>query len=121
MNRGKVRATGNELIDSVRDVFPNGSEIETLMDGSRLSFVCSICWKLRTDLARPNKPSKIILIEIPYEVIEDSNYNENKLKVNAKFKKFIVTKYEDFNPDHNEPRDKSPPNEIWVVFSNILL
>ena len=121
MDNDSLRAIGDELIGSIRGVFPNGAEIETCMDGSRLSFVCTVYWKLGDDISRPNKPSKIILIIISYEAIEDSDYHQHEQAVKDKLREFIKTKYKDFNPNHNEPRENSPPNEEWIVVSNILL
>jgi hypothetical protein len=84
MDDEKIHAIGNELIDSIRDIFPKESKIESFMDGSRLSFVCSLYWKLGNDASRPNKPSKIILIIISYEAIEDSNYEQRQQVVKDK-------------------------------------
>lgn len=121
MNNTEMCSIGNELIDTVRDVFPKEAEIETFMDGSQLSFVCSVYWKLGNDANRPNKPSKIILIIISYETINDVNYKQRKQEVQNKFKHFIETQYNNFNPDHQSPREKAPPNETWAITTNILL
>lgn len=120
MNDKELLAIGNELISSMNGIFPPEANFETFLDHSRLSFACSIYWKLGNDRNRPNKPSKIIIILISYEAIEDSNYQKRDREVQDKFRSFIDAKYKTFNPDHNEPREKSPPNEEWIVVSNIL-
>lgn len=110
---------GRELINSVLHMFPPLAEEApktTMLNGD---FHAIIYWKINNDPNRPNKPSCRIRIIIPHEAINDVHYEQNKDKVKIKFSKFIETKLQNFNPDHNEPVS-SPPIEEWLVESIYL-
>jgi hypothetical protein len=120
MNDRQLLAISDELIAFVKELFPKHAEFNSWMDHSKWAYICNICWKLNSDKDRPNKPSRIILVIISREAIEDSNYENRKQIVQEKFKAIIQEKYKLFNADHDIPRYQSPPTEEWLVDSNSL-
>ena len=120
MNNQQLVSIGNELITSVKGIFPQNAEFECHYDSTRLAFVCTVYWKLNNDDRRPNKPSRIIVIVVSSESIEDSGYEKRKSIVHERFKTFIQAKYNQFTPNHDEPYGKPPPTEEWLIDNNLL-
>lgn len=120
MNDCELLVIGDELITSVKELFPKHAEFNSWIDHSKWAYICNVCWKLNNDKNRPNKPSRIILVNIPREAIEDSNYENRKQILQERFKAIIQEKYKSFNPEHNIPRYQSPPTEEWLVNNNTL-
>jgi len=121
MNNNQLLSIGDKLIASVKELFPKHAEFNSWVDHSRSAYVCNISWKLNNDVNRPNKPSRIILVIISREAIEDCNYENREQIIKEKFKDIIQKKYKSFDPDHDVSRYQSPPTEEWFVDSNILI
>ncbi len=111
-----------QFVDLIKDVFPNHAEFNTWCDGSRMSCICRICWKLNDDKSRPNKPSKIILIVISHEALDDYNDGSTNEQQDAqeRFKEFIKKKYSNFDPNHDTPKYQTPPTEEWLVITSLI-
>jgi len=120
MSNQQILSIGDDLIVTAKDLFPQHAEIDSRYDFDRLAFVCTIHWKLNNDDSRPNKTSRIILIVIPREVLEDTHYERRKQIVRERFKRYLEKKTPLFNPDHNELYGNPPPVEEWLVVNNLL-
>lgn len=120
MNNHQLLVIGDELIASVKELFPKHAEFNSQIDHSKHAYICSIYWKLNNDKDRPNKPSRIILVTISREAIEDSDYENRKQIIQERFKAVIAAKYKSFNPEHDIPRYQSPPTEEWLIENNSL-
>lgn len=118
LNNQQMLFIGNELIAAVKNIFPQHAEFESRY--SSWAFESTIFWKLNNSANRPNKPSRIILIIIPKEAIMDANYEQRKLAVHEQFKKYIQSRYDKFNPNHEEAPDQAPPVEKWLITHDIL-
>lgn len=115
MDDQKWLSIGDELIKSVKDKFPLYAEISSIIDRDRRGYVARIHWRLGSDKERPNKSSRIILVIISGEAIDDSHYDSRRNEVHAKFEKFIDSKIKQFNPEHDESYNKLPPVDEWLV------
>jgi|GEM_PF-1252232 hypothetical protein len=120
MDQGKWKAIGDQLLESVKDRFPSHTEYGSTIDHGRYAYLANIHWKLNTDKNRPNKTSRIILIVISGEAIEDSDYDKRCNLVQERFKKFISEKMKYFNAEHGESYGKVPPVEEWYVDTGTL-
>lgn len=120
MNQEKWKAIGDELLESIKDMFPPHAEFSSIVDHGRYSYLANIHWKLNNDNKRPNKPSRIILIVISGEALEDSDYNNRSNLVQERFKKFICDKVKHHNAEHDEPYGDAPPVEEWLVDTRLL-
>ena len=107
----------NQLIDLIKGIFPGQANFYTWYDSSKLSCLCRISWKLNDDSKRPNKTSKIILLIISQEAIDDYRDSTPLKQQEAQkfFKNFIQNKYNQFDPNHDVPKNQSPPTEEWLV------
>lgn len=105
-----------ELKNIIKDIFPENAELKCY------DIDIVISWKLNNDKNRPNKRSKTIKIIITEEFFEDYRDNtEDKQKAAREgFKKYIKTKYENFEPDHDEQKYQPPPMEEWVQLTSDL-
>jgi len=115
MNDHQLLDVCEQLIAVIKDLFPEHAEFNSWIDHSRYACISRISWKLNNDENRPNKLSRIILVIIPCESIEDSDYKNRKQIVQERFKSFIQKKYVKFNPDHDVSRYKPPPTEEWLI------
>ena len=115
MNDNQLLAISEELVDAIKESFPSHAEFNFWVDHLRDACIIRICWKLNNDKDRPNKFSRIILIVISREAIEDSDYKNRKQLVLEKFKSFIQENYKSFIPNHDAPRYQSPPTEEWLL------
>src|SRR5690606_24396629 len=101
MDKSEIIKIGDDLIESVKDIFPADAEYDSRFDGMRGGYVSRINWKLNNDETRPNKPARIILIIISEEAVDDSDYWNHRLDVQQKFYKEIKQRYVSFVPVHN--------------------
>ncbi len=120
MDQGKWKAIGDQLLDSIKDMFPLHAEYSSIIDHGRYGYLANIHWKLNNDINRPNKSSRIILIVILGEALEDSDYDHRSNLVQERFKRFISDKLKHHNAEHDEPYGKAPPIDEWIV-DNICL
>lgn len=120
MDEQKWLSIGDELINSVKDQFPSHAVFSSTVDHLRHSYAANIYWKLGNDRARPNKPSRIIQVIISGEAIDDSQYDSRRDNMRERFVKYITSKNNQFNPEHDEPYGKSPPVEEWLVDNTVL-
>lgn len=120
MDETKWLSIGDKLVESVKEKFPSHAEYSSIIDHRRYGYLANIHWKLNNDKNRPNKPSRIILIVISGEAIEDSDYDKRHAVVQERFQKFINEKVKHFNPEHDEPYGKAPPIEEWIVDTGLL-
>jgi hypothetical protein len=104
----------NQLIESIKDIFPKHAKLRCNYDGHRTCYICLIDWKLN----RLNKRSKLIRIVITEEALDDySDSLPAKQKEAQKFfKKHIESKYKQFDPNHE---DQIQPND-WLVTTDII-
>lgn len=120
MDEQKWLSIGDELINSVKDQFPSHAEFSSIVNPLRHSFVANIHWKLGNDRARPNKSSRIMQVIISDEVIDDSQYDSCQVNVKERFVKYITSKNNQFNLEHDEQYGNSPPVEEWLVDNAVL-
>lgn len=80
-----------------------------------LSF--SISWKLKNDLARPNKRSRYIILVIPEEYLEDYRDGSQHERVarETRIIEFVKERLKQFNPDHTTPYGQPVPEEKWIL------
>lgn len=97
-----------ECIVILRTAFPVDADIK-IVPNDDLKY--AIDWLLHTDRNRPNKHSRLITFIIPCEIIDDcSDFSEVKENLEI----FIKGKLHYFDPNHDHPKDVSPPNEKWI-------
>lgn len=108
----KLFSIFQQLIDLIKDIFPNDAIFKNSTDYLKWEFNSLIIWKLKNDPTRPNKPSKRVFIIIPMEVVDDIDYDKHKQEVDTKFHSCIKIKFNQFNPDHNQ---RTPPIEEWYI------
>lgn len=83
MDTQKWLSIGTELIGSVKNQFPSHADYEPRIDNG--NFVCRINWKLNNDINRPSKRSRIILVRISNEALEDADYDNNQAILHERF------------------------------------
>ena len=107
----------NEIELIIRQVVPKQAEIEELPSSGFNFLIYRVCWNLGDDPARPHKKSKMISVEVPYEMIQDlPNMPATKrAQVSGRVLEFLASKYAVFEPSHNVGRDKSQPVERWII------
>lgn len=99
---------------NITPIFPTKAEFRYL-ENPPVNHIIRVSWFLENDKSRPNKRSRLIVIRIPYETIEDypDESEEDRNRADNRFESFIRAKFKNFNPDHDEPKGKSPEPEIW--------
>lgn len=82
----------------------------------------AVSWKLGSDPERPNKRSKTILLVVPREVVDDylNKPEQQRKRDDDRLDTYIQRRLEIFDPDHTHTRDVPPPEEMWLVDSNVL-
>lgn len=88
-------------------------------DGFRLAF----SWKLEPDPERPKKLSRILLVTITYDALENfldagKEYRPGMIET---MKRFLSAGMEEFDPDHDESDDAPPPNMKIDITGNELI
>lgn len=101
----------------IRQVAPGHAEIEVLPSSGFNGATYRVCWNLNDDPERPNKKSKTIVVQVPYEMVQDlPNFSATRHdEVTSRLLRFLGMKYASFDPRHNEDRNTPPPVEHWVV------
>ncbi len=122
MNKQALVSLGDDLISNIKDLFPESSEFESQYNSNKRAFECTIYWHLNNDEARPQKLSRIILIVISNEALEEfHSRGKGKQKIaQEKFERYIKEKLKLFSPDHNESSRHAPPVEEWLIDNNLL-
>jgi hypothetical protein len=79
-------------------------------------------WHLRTDPARPNKRSKVILVRITREAISDyaNGDDEQRRQTDALLKGFLRTKLAALDPEPTAPAHIVSTPEEWLVETGII-
>jgi hypothetical protein len=107
----------DKFINTVKTIYPRHAEI-TKKEPSKIR----ICWNLNpNDSERPNKKSKIILIEFSREFIDDYNaMNQNdKSRKDVAVTQVVTNHYSSFDPNHTATAHETPPIEIININTNI--
>lgn len=110
------------LLEIVKKILPTHASYQNQLgeSGDQISL---INWKLGNDPERPHKRSKRIKLIIEEEAIDDllECDNPNAFKIAEKrLETFIRNKMSVFNPDHNNQRNSTEPEEIWIISTHIL-
>jgi hypothetical protein len=96
-------------IELIRPIFPSGAIIGA---DENNAVILRIDWFLGNDQKRQNRRSRLIIIVVSREAIEDCQDFD---KAGLKFQKIIEKKFSTFNPDHNHSILVRPPAEKWVI------
>jgi len=113
----------NHWNNLIRPLFKDAFSFETRVVGNNYkNFEIEVFWIINNDSSRPNKPSKTLRIVIPWETIID--YHEKAVHLqdlaDEKIIKFISSNLKNFEPNHNNPRNMQPPEEVWIVTTEVL-
>jgi hypothetical protein len=81
-----------------------------------------VAWALDTgDIVRPQKASKTLWIIIPWEtIIEYQGKQERQESADEKIIQFIKKNLENFDPNHDKPRNVEPPIVELIVPKEII-
>ncbi len=111
----------DQILQAIRARIPSIAEIRVIPGINSLGF--GVSWKLNDDPERPNKMSKTVSICVSHEAAEDfANASAaNQDAAYMRVSEFLSEKLSHFDPQHNAPRRESPPNEKWVITSEIVL
>lgn len=101
-------------ISILRPIFPSNARI---IKEKGNDITIKIDWKLDNDPSRPNRRSRLIRLVISEEAIEDCHDYE---EAGHRLKQIVERRYAEFNPDHDNPREKGPPSEEWLITTNDL-
>ncbi len=103
-------------IKNITPIFPAKAEFRYL-ENPPVGHIIRVNWLLENDPNRPNQRSRSIEIRIHYEPIEDypGESEEDRNRADNRFESFIRARFENFNPDHDKPKGKSPEPEIWEI------
>ena len=96
-------------------LFPKEAECTRVTAQGGLSF--SVSWKLKNDSARPNKRSRLIILVIPEEFLEDycdGSQHECGAR-ETRITEYVRERLKQFNPDHTTPYGQPVPQEEWVL------
>ena len=104
----------------LKPLFPDGSEFK--VHEASPDFKATISWKLGTDRSRPNKRSKVIVVVVSAEAVDDYRNKPagRQHSDDEKLKRFIQAQLAKHDPNHNNAQDVPPPEVQWVAGSNIL-
>ena len=110
-----------EILQAIRAAMPPHAEIQ-VVHGTGV-FNVEVSWKLNDDPERPNKRSKTISILVSHEAAEDfaSASSVDQRVAYARVAAFLTAKIATFHPQHNVPKNETPPVEQWVISSAVLL
>ncbi len=114
------KALYKHWLEIICSLLPNKASISSTDHSEK--FVASISWELDNDPERPHKRSRILVIEIPQETVEDYK-NKSVAKQKADDKKLaqqIKELLQDFNPDHDAPIGQEAPEKRLVIGNAIL-
>jgi len=104
----------------IRPLFPTNAWIAShLSEGDH---VIDIDWRLENDPHQPSKRSRKIQIIIQEEAVDDyldKNKAERELS-DIKMKKWILERYNQFNPDHDARISRSVSTDKWRVSRDVL-
>jgi len=96
-------------------LFPKEASFRSDASSDGLCFMVN--WKLKNDSSRPNKRSKLILIRISQETIED--YGDGDQLTREDMEKRIMDRVkahlDNFDPDHNTSYGHPEPEEYWYL------
>jgi hypothetical protein len=104
----------------LKKVFPPEAEFEFYTKDSDLHV--SVSWTLKGVPSRPFKQSRIIVLRIPRESLDDYLYVDSPTRRRAEKQliAFAKKKLETFNPQHSEPAGRVPPEEWWDVGRSVF-
>ena len=105
------------LTQIVSSVMPSNAEIR--VNPQTAYYQAGISWKLNNDPERPNKESKVIILNVSYEVLQaipNLSGAEQQGALN-RINIFLKEKLKSFNPDHNEPHGAPAPTVTWEINS----
>lgn len=111
----------DQILQAIRAAMPGSAEIRVIPGINSLNV--GVSWKLNDDPERPNKMSKTISICVSHDAAEDfaSASAANQGAAYRRVSEFLSAKLAQFDPQHNVPRDESPPVEKWVITSAVVL
>lgn len=107
----------DEIETLIRQVVPVHAEIDAMLSSGLNGATYRVSWNLNDDPERPNKKSKTIAVDLPYEMVQDMpNFSATKHdQVAIRLLHFLAAKYASFDPNHNADRSTPPPVEHWIV------
>lgn len=113
---------GNEIFNSIKNIFPEHAEFACKSKFDTKNYAMRIDWELRNNPTHPNKPSKIILIELTTEALKDYQTlsQENKQKAQERLYNIIAKNFKNFTPEHEMSINETPPIEIWLITTKSL-
>jgi hypothetical protein len=91
--------------------------------------IFKISWELRTDRARQGKRSKLIVLKISAEAMNEyeeaiNEYKEGNRKrreqYDSKLRKFIEANLYKHDSEHNQPIGRPTPEVQWLVSTDVL-
>jgi len=109
-----------QILQAVTEVMP--PNVEVRVEPGRKEFKVRVSWKLNDDPERPNKTSKILLICVSHEAVEDYA-TASCIEQEAAYRRivtFLSAKLATFDPQHNEPIYKAPPVVRWVITPDVV-
>jgi len=81
-----------------------------------------VSWHLGTDPHRPNKSSRIIIIRISREVLDDYIYIDEPRQhvAERQLVTYLKDRLRSYNPEHTKSPYETPPVEEWRVTTNLF-
>ena len=110
-----MKDTKQHFTDVIEPLLPENS-VHILQENID-DYCLNVNGKIMSDESRPNKPAKRIRIIISQETVEDYAEAPKRSQdiFDEKLIKFIKTKVESFDPEHDKGPGLTPPDELWQV------
>jgi hypothetical protein len=106
------RLIADQLPEDARVLAPDGGP----------DVIVLVTWRLKNDVRRPRKRSRMIRIVIAEEAIEDYARGSDGLRLasDGRFVAWLQEQLEAFDPDHQAPLGVEPPGVAWLVGTRVL-
>ena len=104
----------------ISPLFPDGAYITSRDDLD--DFKASVSWLLNNDLAQSDKMSRVVVIEITKETINEYTMKSQIKQKNDNGKLYLQVRefLSAFDPNHDTPVGESPPEVKLVVCTAVL-
>jgi hypothetical protein len=106
------RLITKQLPEDARVLVPDGGP----------DLIVLMTWRLKSDVHRPSKRSRMIRIVISEEAIEDYAHGSDgaRLAGDERFIAWFRERLQEFDPNHEAPLGVEPPGVAWLVDTRVL-